>query len=405
MFKKILLSALMPMMIVTSSCSAEESEKNFNWEYFSTLNKDENIFYSPYSIKSALSLTANGAEGQTQEEILKLISEKSIDDVNKKTEEMQKIIFENYNSESRKLQETNLISINKKYAANGINEEYKNTAEKIYKSEVRTADFENNLEGEKKYITKFVKEKTNDFINDYKSTIKAETVTDILNVIYFKGDWENQFKAENTAVEKFTNKNETKIDVKMMNQTFRNKIRYYEDEKYKSIELPYKKENGLSIVSMYLIMPKKNNDLEIAEEWNEEATEYKENFLEQIKNAPTFHGKVFVKVPKFEMDVENKIEENLQKIGIRRAFTDDAEFLKIINNKALKITDVKHRAKIKTDEKGTEAAAITEIGMMVTGAAPIPEMIKDFYADRPFLFVIKDVQSNEDLFVGVVNNL
>ena len=71
----------------------------------------------------------------------------------------------------------------------------------------------------------------------------------------------------------------------------------------------------------------------------------------------------------------------------------------------MKITDIKHRAKIKTDEKGTEAAAITEIGMMVTGAAPIPEMIKDFYADRPFLFVIKDVQSNEDLFVGVVNNL
>ena len=107
------------------------------------------------------------------------------------------------------------------------------------------------------------------------------------------------------------------------------------------------------------------------------------------------------------MDIENLIVENLKGMGIERAFTDNAEFFNMVNGQSLKIGNVKHRAKIKVEESGTEAAAVTEVVMVDTAAAadPTPLVIKYFYADRPFLFVIEDVDTDVELFAGVVNKM
>ena len=414
MLKKFIICVVI-IMSMMSGCFAEEdntesrlsdSVNEFGWKYFGTLNKDENIFYSPYSISTALTVVSNGAEGATQQEMLKTLSIDSLEGVNSSYERFRNHIEKNYKGDDRTLMDSNLILINSKYIDNGINSGYQKIVENTFKSTVREADFAGNLEGEKQKITKWVDDKTNHFMPNYRSIASAETIMDILNVIYFKGDWEMPFDHEYTRSEKFTNKNTSTTKVDMMYQAFKNELKYYENDKYKAIALPYKKLNGNIVTIMYLLLPIKSSDLDIAEDWNGESLEYKQTFLENIKKAPTFYGKVYVKLPKFELDIENPIVNNLKSMGIQKAFTNDAEFFKMVNNVPLKIDDVNHRAKIKVDETGTEAAAVTEVVMVDgTAAAPMHEIVKYFYADRPFLFVIEDFESGVELFTGVVNKM
>ena len=410
MLKKFITGALMSLFISTPTCSAADAIPideigDFNWKYYATLNKDENIFYSPYGISTALSIVANGAEGQTQAEILQAISANSVEGPNNFYSLFQNDILEKYSGYGRKLSDSNLILISKDYAKNGINRDYQDIVENVYRSTIKPADFSGNLDGEKKFITGWVANKTNNFIQDYQSIVSKDTVMDILNVVYFKGDWESPFNGAYTSTDKFKNSDSSKTEVKMMSQAFKNSIKYYEDDKFKGIELPYKKLNGQTITAMYIVMPFNSSDLNVANEWAAETEKYRQEFLENLKNAPIFYGKVYLRLPKFELDIENKIVDNLKIMGVEQAFTNGAEFGKMVNDLRLKIDDVNHRAKIKVDEMGTEAAAVTEMNMMLTSAPPMPEVIKNFYADRPFLFVIKDVQYDIDLFTGVVNKL
>ena len=414
MFKKFIICVVM-IVVMMSTCFAEEgnikanlsnSVNEFGWKYFNTLDKDKNIFYSPYSIATALTIVANGAEGRTQEEMLKALSINSLQDVNSSYEKFRNHIEKNYRGDGRTLMDSNLILINSKYIDNGINKDYQKTVEDIYKSTVREADFINDLEGEKQKITKWVDNKTNHFIQNYRSIVTADTVMDILNVIYFKGDWAMPFKPRNTKPEKFTNKDNSTTNVDMMYQAFKEKIKYYENDKYKAIALPYKPLNNQNVAVMYLLLPVKSSDLNIAKEWNSESLEYKHTFMENVKKSYPFHGKVYVKLPKFELDIENLIVKNLKLMGINKAFTNKAEFFQMVNDVPLKIGNVNHRAKIKVEETGTEAAAITEVVMLeATAVVPMPEVVKYFYADRPFLFVIEDFETGIELFTGVVNKM
>lgn len=392
MFKKFLL-----MVFIVLLTQSNVYAKNFNWDYFSTLDKNENIFYSSYSISVALSIVANGATGKTQDEILNALDFHSIKNLNSS----YKNLSQNYKNNGLTFNESNLILVSNEYS---INKDYQKLVDEIYHSTVRNADFKNNLNAEKKFITEWVAQKTNHFIKDYQSIITKDSVFDILNVIYFKGDWHLPFNDRWTRSEQFINQNKTKSTVQMMNKTFDNEIKYHEDKNFKAIELPYQKLNGKTIASMYVILPMKASNFDIADEWNKQSLDYKLNFMNQIKNAPIFQGKVIVKIPKFELDIENKIVNNLKAINIKRSFSDNAEFSNMVNESTLKIGNVNHRAKIKVDEVGTEAVAITEIDMLETSAiAPEPKIIKNFYADSPFLFIIKGVPNDIDLFTGVMN--
>ena len=408
---KEVICSILSLLIMSSICLAEDLKlsnmvNNFNWKFFDTVNRDENIFYSPYSITTALSIVANGSEGQTREELLKLLSSNSLENINSAHYNFNKNIENDYKIDGRKFLESNLILINKNCAGNGINGSYRKTVEDLYMSTIREADFNNNLDVEKQNISKWVADKTNNFIPNYNPIVTVNTILDILNVVYFKGDWEIPFKGYYTSEDFFSNKDNSKLKVKMMNQSFNNRIKYYENDKYKAIELPYKKDDfKITVAAMYLILPVNSSELDIADDWNNESLEYKNQFLENIRKAPTFYGNIYVKLPKFELDIENKIVDNLKSIGIQRAFTNDAEFFQMVNNASLKIDNVNHRAKVKVDETGTEAAAITEIGIRATSTGPMPAPIKNFCADRPFLFMIADVESGVELFTGVVNKL
>lgn len=384
------------------SCSASEvalstSVNEFCWKYFGTLNRNENIFYSPYGINAALSILANGATGDTQTEILHALEADNVEALNDGHKNFSDFAATNY---GETFAEANLLLIDKKVIGRGIDKNFRQTVTDVYKSEVREADFSGDLDGERKKITSFVNEKTRGFIPDYKSIATADTLTDLLNVVYFKGDWAIPFNARATERADFTNRDGSKSTVDMMGRTFDEEIAYRADENFCGIKLPYS-ENAV----MLLILPTNENSLDVAELWHNQSVEYREKFLDGLQRSYPFDGKVVVRLPKFELDIENSLVDDLKAIGIEKAFSNGAEFFNIVNGTPLKIGNAKHRAKVKVDERGTEAAAVTEV-VMVEGAMPYPgkpPKIVYFLAERPFLFVIRDIQSGVTLFAGVVN--
>ena len=396
---------LIIFMLTNSKVFAAENElsktvNNFNWNYFKNLDKDKNIFYSPYSIAAAFSIVANGAKGQTQKEILSALNAKKIDALNGEFKNFRAAMQKNYN-DGVTLSEADLILIDKKFIGKGIDKKFQDVVKKNYQAEIDAADFAGNPEGEIERIKNFVAESTNDFISDYQATVDADTILDLLNVIYFKGSWQKPFDTYKTWKSFFTNNDGSKNRVEMMSKTFKENLAYFADENFVGIELPYKN----NLAAMYVILPVQENDLNIAESWNNQEISYRENFLADIKNAPPFEGIVEVFIPKFELDIKNNLNEDLQKMGINRAFTNAAEFSNIVKNTRLKISQANHQAKIKVDEEGTTAAAVTEITMLEATAVATPPKRIYFRADRPFLFVIRDRNSGIDLFTGVVNSL
>ena len=404
-FLKIILTSMAVIFLLSANVQAKlsDSVNNFSWKYFQTLDRQENIFYSPYSLTAALAVVANGATEKTQQEILTALSADSVEILNTDFKNFHDLMTEKYFGD-RVLKDSNLILINKDFIGNGINKNFQSVAKNFYQSEIDSADFKNNLNGEKKKISAWVAKSTDNFISNYESLPTAETVVDLLNVIYFKGKWQIPFQPDKTREKNFTNLDGTKSKVEMMTETFDENIIYVEDEKYKAVELRYKALENKKVVSMYLILPKNKSDLKIAENWNAETFDYRNNFLTKVSQATVFEGKVFVQIPKVTLDIKNNLVKSFKAIGIKRAFTNDAEFFNIVENLSLKIDNATHQAKVEIDEQGTRAAAVTEITMLETTALP-PQYRKraEFIADRPFLFVIRDAETETDLFVGVVN--
>lgn len=395
------------ILLSLTNCAGAEPARNlatsvdaFCWKYFATLDKDRNIFYSPYGIHAALSIVANGASGDTLKEILNTLEADSVDALNDEHKKFAATIEKNYR-DGNLFAESNLLLINKKFVKGGLDEKFQRVLTDVYNSEVRKAPFTNSFDdAEAKKITRWVSDKTDGFIPNYYPLLLSDSLTDLLNVICFKGKWAIPFKTSDTARKDFTNRAGEKSTVDMMSKVFKDEIAYRADDKFKGIKLPYS-----AGAAMYLIMPVDDNALNVAELWSNESFEYRADFLDGLKNSYPFDGEVVVNLPKFGMSFQVVLNENLQDIGINRAFTDNAELFHIVKGMPLKISNAMHCARIEVDEEGTEAAAVTEITMVETTAVPNPQPPRRVYfiADRPFLFVIRDVESNVMLFAGVIN--
>lgn len=406
--KKFFTAVIFMLTLSSIACAGAEPARNlatsvdaFCWKYFATLDKDENIFYSPYGINAALSILANGASGDTRKEIFHALEADNVENLNDGHKNFSERVEKNYGGENI-FAEANLLLVDKKIVGRGIDKNFRSVVNDVYKSDVREANFSGNADAERQKISRWVADKTGGFIPNYDSLANADTLTDLLNVVYFKGKWAIPFKARNTAAKDFTNRDVSKSTVDMMNRVFKERIAYRADDKFKGIKLPY-----TANAAMYLILPVDDAALNVAELWNNETFSYRADFLDALNKSYAFDGDVVVRLPKFELDVENGLVESFKAVGIERAFTNSAEFFNIVKDTSLKIDNAKHRAKVKVDEQGTEAAAVTEITMLETTAMPPskPPRRVYFLAERPFLFVIRDVESNVTLFAGVVNKL
>jgi len=212
----------------------------------------------------------------------------------------------------------------------------------------------------------------------------------LTNAIYFKGNWDRQFKKAATQPGPFTTADGKKIEVPMMNQT--EEFKYAETETFQGLELPYV-DNELSMV---VLLPKKIDGL-----GDFEKTLTAENLSQWLGK---FHKrKVIVSVPKFTMTSQFSLASVLKSMGMTDAFTPDAaDFSGMNDRRDLFISAVIHKAYVEVNEEGTEAAAATGVVVGVTSAMPTQPPV--FRADHPFLFLIRDNRTASILFIGRVMN-
>jgi len=363
---------------------------DFSINFFKKTNeyeKGSNFLVSPLSLSIALSMVANGAEGETYNEIVSTIGLKdfSLDEVNDFYEEF----IEDLEEADSKVK---FRTANSAWIANGfpVKSSYKNKIIDSYNAEVQNIDFTS--EKSVKTLNKWCYNKTDGMIDKMFSTLNPDTKMMIINALLFDGKWAKEFDESDTYDETFKSISGDKT-MKFMHHTFSNvKVEINDDVHMCSI--PY----GNGAYSMVIAMPA--NESSDFNAFVKSITSEKWNKWISTMSTPE---ETVLKMPKFKGNytTEDKLVPILKSMGINRAFTIDAQFAGI-SEMPLYISNGRQNTAIEVDESGTKAAAITVFDMRCTSAGPGAQVI--FNVDRPFVYAIRESSTNAILFIGTKVN-
>jgi serpin B len=380
---------------ITDINNIVEANNQFALDYYSQLKEkdDGNIFFSPFSISSALAITYEGARGETAEEI-QTVFYFPADDNLRRTE--YATVFDELNKEDKKYK---LSTANALWAQEDYQflTEYLDTVEKYYGGKATNLDFVKDPEGSRVTINNWVEDQTNDKIRDLipQGVIDELTRLILTNAIYFKGEWVKQFNEEETKEEDFRISKNDYVEVQMMQRTDEEaKFNYAENDKLQILEMPYSGEE----LSMLILLPK-NDDLTVIEDLL--STQKLSEWEKDLENQ-----RVDVYIPKFKFETKYFMANDLKTMGMPTAFQwPGADFSGMDGTKDLYIGEVIHQAFVEVNEEGTEAAAATAVIMVgsVSMEQETPE-IPVFRADHPFIFLIQEKASGNILFMGRVVN-
>lgn len=343
-------------------------------------NKDKNMFYSPYSISSALAMCYEGSGGQTETEmaaVLKLGGQP-------KNYLMAKSFK---NSDSFTLNIANAL-----WGQTGYEflPDYINTIKNDYSGHIEMLNFASSPEESRLGINAWISRNTNAKIEDLLAPGSIDRMTRLVltNAVYFNATWLRPFNKQQTAKSDFWLKNGTKIETAMMHVT--DFFSYARGKNYSLAELLYKEPE----ISMLILVPDSGS-------FDSFEKELDSNKLIEILNdlEPT---RLKLSLPAFSATQDFSLAKILPAMGMKTAFSDKADFSGIDGSKSLYISDVVHKAYVKVDEDGTEAAAATAVIMARTSLI-IEEPI-ELNINRPFIFIIRKVDSNSILFIGRIMN-
>ena len=375
----------------SSETKMVRSDQSFAFNLFSNVyaqessNEDNSFMVSPLSLSMALAMTMNGAENETKvamQEALRL-KEFSEDEINSYYKKLKDALLTT--DPSTKLSIANSIWTNQNII---IKDEFLNTNKEYFNSSVESVNFSDSRTSGR--INEWASNNTNGLIKKVIDKTDPNDLMYLLNAIYFKGVWASEFKKSNTRQKTFTLEDGATVNVDMMSQT--EKLRYNDDANLQVVELPY----GNSAFSMLVLLPKDEISLlDIINSLN--------NFgnWERLKSGLSEY-EVELYLPKFKTEYSKKLNTVLSDMGMGLAFTDRANFSRM-SNVASKIDFVKQDTYISVDEVGTEAAAVTSVGMVTTSLPMEPQRVV-FNANRPFIYVIQENSTGSILFMGVVKN-
>ncbi|MGB9707194.1 MAG: serpin family protein [Microgenomates group bacterium] len=371
-----------------------DANNQFALDYYSKLKEkdSDNIFFSPFSISTALAMTYEGARGQTAEEMRRVFYFPRDDNL-RRTE--YAAIFNQLNKGDKKykLSTANALWAQKDYQ---FLAEYFDKVEKYYGGKATNLDFKKDPEGSRITINNWVEDQTNDKIKDLipQGLINELTRLVLTNAVYFKGEWIKQFNEKDTKDEDFRISKNNSIKVPMMQRTDEEaKFNYAENDKLQILEMPYSGEE----LSMLILLPK-NDDLATLE--NLLSAKKLSEWKKDLKNQ-----RVKIFIPKFKLETKYSMAGDLKAMGMPTAFRPGADFSGMNGAKGLYIGEVIHQAFIEVNEEGTEAAASSAVVFML-GAAPGQKTpkIPIFRVDHPFIFLIQEKSTGIIIFMGRVIN-
>ena len=353
--------------------------------------EDGNLFFSPYSISTALAMTYAGARGNTATEMAEVLHfDLGQDSLHNAFGELGDQISAVEESGDVQLSIANALWLEEEYV---FLDEYLSLVGANYSAAFETVDFKNSSEEARLQINGWVEDKTNDKIKDLLEPYMVDSLTRLVltNAIYFKGDWLEGFKKSNTKDKVFWFSEEDSVSVPLMYQ--QDSFEYMENDFLQVLELPYKGED----VSMVVLLPKEKEGLSRLEEMLSI-----ENLNKWILGLEKRKIRVFL--PKFKMESKFELKDKLSLMGMLDAFGDKANFSGMDGTELLYISKVIHKAFVDVDEKGTEAVAATAV-VMTKSMAMISEPPQPvFLADHPFMFLIREKSTESILFLGRVVN-
>ena len=297
---------------------------SFQISLFSQLNKKnkgKNLTISPLSIYQALSLTTNGAKGETQKELLNLLDNKSMEEINYINLNILSIIKDNTSLEIANAIMSKLSQL----------PSFIKIAKDNYSSEIQPL---NNVH----QINKWCEVKTHGKINKIIDELNPNIFMVILNAVYFKGQWKSQFSKYRTTKKPFYNFNSKKNEIKVDTMINTKHFSYFEDSNLKAIEFPFEKD----FMSALIILTNENIDINEFIEILDKDNEYIYSLIDNFKNL-----KVYVEIPKFEFEYRESLKEVLKNMGVNLAFNSNADFSNIRNQDDLMIDDIIHKTFLK----------------------------------------------------------
>ena len=344
------------------------------------------LCFSPYSISSAFAMLYAGASGDTAAEMEKVF--KYDDGIH----ESNGALMERLNktpASAGELRVANSIWPMKSYS---FLKSYTDLLHRNYGTDVTPLDYMSSPEPSRRRINKWVEDKTKNRITDILAvgSIVPDTRMVLVNAIYFKSKWMHTFHEDMTTDADFYLSNGKTTMVKMMNGT--DSYRYAEPEGLQVLELPY----WGGVYSILLLLPEDKDGLPSLER------RMSEKLFTDIRTKLST-CKVNVFLPKFRVESTFNVGETVGALGMKMAFSKQADFSKMNGQMDLFVSSAVHKAFVEVDEKGAEAAAATAI--VVNGLTAMPEKPNKmvvFRADHPFIFLIHDNASGIILFMGRV---
>lgn len=379
-----------PFDLPQKSAELIEADNAFGLDFFKKVtqqaNPNDNTMVSPLSVSLALSMTYNGAEGNTKTEMEKTLRLNGL--TTAQINESHKALLAALKSADPDvlLEIANAIYYRQELT---VKEQFIATNKNYYDAEVKSLNFD--AVDAKDIINQWVAEKTRDKIPEIIDQIDGDLAMILLNAIYFNGIWQYKFDENKTHELPFRHGDGTMKDVATMSQE--TSLEYYSNDKFSAVHLPY----GKGQYRMTVLLPDQDQTTEslIADmtlpNWK--------GWLKEFRK----HDNVVVSMPRFKFAWEMTLNDILATMGMPAAFNPNAaDFSGITGGKDLFIGFVKHKTYIDVNENGTEAAAVTAVGMYTTSMpSDIPKKIY-FTVDRPFLFVITEKSTGAILFIGEI---
>ena len=372
---------------MTVSPKLINANTRFGFKLFSAVAKQDagkNIFISPSSVAIALAMAYNGANGETQQAMARAM-------------ELQGMSLQELNQANSSLKtmlapdpDVQLAIANSLWTRQGISfkPEFIQRNRQFYQAKVSELDFSNPRSVAT--INNWVSQSTRGKIATIIDSIDPSDVMFLINAIYFKGNWSRKFDPQQTSLQPFYLSDNQPKNHPMMAQG--GEYRYYETSRFQAVRLPYGSNRR---VSLYVFLPRASSSL--AELQKTLTAENWEQWMAQFRQR---QGSI--QVPRFKLEYDVDLKSALSQLGMAEAFSSRANFsgLSLVPTK---IDEVKHKTFVEVNEAGTEAAAVTSIGIRATSARPMEEPFQ-MVVDRPFFCAIRDDQTGTILFMGAISN-
>lgn len=371
---------------------AADANNAFAAQLYAQLNKTPgNVFFSPYSIHSALGMTHEGAGGVTLDEMRKVLH---LSDAAGSPE--LGLLMQQMN-DAAKASKAELNIANALWGQKGYPfiDSFLDRTMKSYQAQLQPWDFEKDLEGGRVAINQWVEQQTKDKIKELikPGVLPPLTRLVLVNAIYFKGTWEKAFEAAATKPAPFTVDGGESVQVPLMHANFK-ELAYYKGDGFQLVRIPYKS----GAFDMTILLPDEG-----AGALNKLSAQITPENIAKWLQASASEKPVNLFLPKFKMTGQFELRKVLESLGMTSAFDPHtANFSRMCPQNNLMIDKVIHQAFVDVNEAGTEAAAATAVIMKPRGMARPSEPPVTVRVDRSFLFMLTHTQTNAVLFMGRV---